>query len=232
MHTGVAAGVIQLVNHRQAKDQVRSLHTRMQMGVTKRQIGRKRIVFSPDTRESPFAGWWMMINRPADAKTVILKELAGIVLAHADPTGRIGDAVGGGVASAISAHSTASNLQTIGSMGDGSMADEVFDRWNGAWEAGVWSSAKGTKQEFAIAWRYFLTGGICTMSEPDGEGTVVGRTTMWDKDAMLRYMSNAEREGGKAGAMEYAIQRLNTRFGYTGTKDFKYSASAHKLSFI
>jgi len=230
MDSAVAAGIVQLINHRMAKNNIQSLMTRYQMGVTKSKIGKKRIIFGNDGyREHPFAGWWIMINQPADTKRVLLKELAKIILAHADPTGHAAEAIGGGVATVHSAHSTAGDLQTVQSMGDGSMASSIAEQWDGAWKAGVWSSVKGTSNEFAIGFDYFLTGGYCTMSEPDADGVVVGRCMMWnDKDLMTLNMSIAEREGG----LEYAVNRLNTHLGWAGTVDYKYSANDHRLEFI
>ena len=58
---------------------------------------------------------------------------------------------------------------------------------------------------------------------------VVGRTSIYnDKDHMMLNMGIAEREGG----LKYALGRLNSRFGWNFTKDFRYTAKTNKLEFF
>lgn len=230
MHSGVAATLIQLVCHRQAKERISSALTRWQMGMTLDRVKKKKVIFGNDCyRESPFAAWWILINKPATANRVLLRELKGVILAHVNPVGHITGAIGGPIASAHSAVGTASDVSTVGSMLDGSLADATYSRWADAWKAGTWSAAKGTRQEFAIGLGYFLLGGYCTIAEPDEDGMVVGRTSIYnDKDHMMLNMAIAEREGG----LKYALGRLNSRFGWNFTKDFRYTAKTNKLEFF
>lgn len=223
----VAAAVIRYVVHRHGKKTI-SFGKRVMMGITAPQIERKKVLISSDilSDDDPFVGWWTLINQPAGKNDILLQELKGVILAHVDPGGRLASAMGGPVASLHAANSRVGQMQTVGAMADGSMAASIYNRWNDAWKAGVWSSAVGGRQEFSIGMDYYLLGGCCTMAA-DATGKISGGVRLWgDKSEMIQWMGIAEKQGRGGPAVKYT----KTLCDNSSALYFEYAPSTSRVS--
>lgn len=230
MNSAFAAAIVRLIVHRRSKDAGHSGMKRVMMGTTQSQLDRKKVLFSDQFfSEDPFCGWWVLLDKPAGSNDIILKELAGVVMAHVDPAGQIAGAIGGPVASVHAAYGTAGQAQTVGSMADGSMASAIHDRWNDAWKAGVWSAAKGTSNEFSIALDYLIMGGFVTM-DVGIDGSITGRCNLYtSSDRMMNAMGQAERKGLGASGLKYCREMSEGQFFGSGLS-FEYSATTGKIT--
>ena len=103
-------------------------------------------------------------------------------------TGPIAAQGGSVVSSAVDMYGQCDKLSTnSGTSGITAQLDE-------AWRAGVWSSVKGTKNEFAIGLGFYLVGGVAAFVE-DEPGVLKVGIRCWDKDNFMSFMGHAERKG-------------------------------------
>lgn len=174
-------------------------------GMTMSSLSHKKVIISNDHYgEGPCTCFWAFINKPKSANDILLKETKGIILAHV--TGPI-SAQGGTVVSG--ATDIYGQFDTIGS---NSNSTAILSQLNEAWKAGVWSSVKGTKHEFAIGLSDYLIGGVAAFVEDEPGVIKVGIRT-WNKDNFIKFMGHAERKGRTTpDSINYSRSLANDKF--------------------
>ena len=178
----------------------RGLHS-----MTMSSLGRKKVLISNDQYdEGPCTCFWAFINRPKSANDILLREAKGIVMAHL--TGPISAQGGTIVSSAVEQYGQCDTLSSNSSVSG------VSSQLGEAWKAGVWSSVKGTKQEFSIGLGYYLIGGVAAFVEDEPGVIKVGIRT-WDKKDFISFMGHAERKGrNTSSSIAYTRSLANDRF--------------------
>ncbi len=189
---------------------------------------KKVLIGNDHYAEDPCSCWWIMINKPKTANDIILQEAKGILMAHL--TGPLAGACGGVVKSVHSVHSTCGNINKAGGMARMAVSKDARSKYAGgiankldeAWQAGVWSSVVGTKNEFAIALGHMIFGGAAYF-EQKGDDVTIHLRAYDDKKDVVSFMGYAERLGS-AGGIEY------TREIAEGGTSYKYSGSSCTLT--
>lgn len=190
------------------------------LGLTESGLRNKRVLISNDQYdENPCTCFWALINRPKTANDIILQEAKGVLMAHFG--GSVAGAMGTSVSSAYEAYGTIGDAAKAGSMASGGLAGEINDRWSAAYKAGVWSSAKGTAQEFSIGLDYYLIGGVAAFVEDTPRVTKVAMRVWPAKRDLISFMGHAEREGrNTTGSIAYTRSIANQAY-YTLGADSK-----------
>jgi len=156
-------------------------------GMTMSSLSHKKVIISNDQYdEGPCTCFWAMINKPKSANDILLREAGGIIMAHI--TGPLAAQGGSVVSSAVDMYGQCDTLAS------NSSASGITAQFDEAWRAGVWSSVKGTKNEFAIGMDYYLIGGVAAFVE-DEPGVLKVGIRCWDKNDFMSYLGHAERKG-------------------------------------
>ncbi len=235
MEIDVAKNVVRAVCNKQSKAAGLSTFNRFLMGVTASRIKHKRVLFSSDGLQTdPFSGWWMMINFKDTANTIIAKEAVKVALKHVAPVEKAVGAIGktGSLGKAVervhNLHGQLGQVDSVKSMLNGSKVHEIYNQLNGAWQAGTWSAAQGTGQEFAFAWDSFMAGGYLAMGEPKSDGQSSGQCYFTaDKDQLMHRMAASERAQQKAGgqSMQSLVKNRNV-----GTINFSFKGDPFSMT--
>lgn len=146
----------------------------------------KHIIIQDEfSTEKPYTFWWLLINKPASPKAIIMQEAKGVLMAHFG--GQLASVGGNVLGKAHEIHSMAS---TLSSKGLKKLVGGVFDQLDNAYRAGVYATAKGTKNEFTIGMAHFLLGG-CALVKPHNSGIYLYITVYYKKDEFLPAWRNA-----------------------------------------
>ncbi|WP_193161409.1 hypothetical protein [Microbulbifer hainanensis] len=215
------SALIRLVIARQMKNSLKAQGHgklwRMVHGLSESKLLKKRVLISNDFySEDPFTCWWLFLNKPTTANDIIIKEVQGILMAHA--MGGVANAMGGQVRSVHEACSQLSNThkamgvakQTVSAK---AMANKTYNKLNDAWQAGVWSAAKGTAQEFSLGFDQMLLGG-CAHIEKNGKDLEINLRTWNNKSDMLSFMNFAESKGRYSEASRKYTRGLCSEIKY------------------
>lgn len=171
---------------------------RFMHGLTEDKLLKKRILISNDFySEDPFTCWWVFLDKPTTSNDIIIKEVKGILMAHA--IGPLANAMGGQVRSIHEAYSQLSDVHKAIGVGKqlvspNALANSTYNELNDAWKAGVWSAAKGTRQEFSLGLDQMLLGGCAHIGEVGG-GIEINLGVWNNKKDVISYMGYAESKG-------------------------------------
>lgn len=182
------------------------------MGLTEYGLRNKKLLIANDQYdEDPCTCFWVLINKPKSANDIILQETKGVLMAHFG--GSVAGAMGSSVSSAYEAYGQIGDAAKAGSMASGGLASEVSNRWSEAYKAGVWSSAKGTAQEFSIGLDYFIIGGVAAFVEDTPRVTKVALQVWSSRRELVSWMGHAERKGrNTSGSIAYARSLANQAY--------------------
>lgn len=215
--------------------------TRLLTGQTMRNMSRKRVILSNHCSGAVANGqggqdwvcFWVMINKPATTKDIIIKEAKNVALAHIQG-GMGGGLSAAGAGSAVlqinQAYGQARSAQTAAGLAraatsseNSKMVDDIYGQLDQAWRAGVWSTVKGTNNEFSFALQEGLIFG-CAAFRPRPSGMKI-TMRMWEtRQQLIHYMEEAERKGrwSEAGR-QYAR-------GLSEDEFWRYNSNTHALS--
>lgn len=148
-----------------------------------------------------FVTYWILVKAPKSPAAIVLREVRGVVLAHATG-GSYGNLPIPLIGKIASIQTTASTFAGAGNVvsaatpgGRAQMVGGIVGQLNEAWASGTWASACESRQAFSLGMDHMLAGGSAAIVSEGVDDYFIQFRVMADRQHLISQMSASERKG-------------------------------------